>query len=107
MGDAVNISPSIPSTCVQHGVLSLQILHLSPRRQTYEVIDNPLLIPAVSWRTTSRYLWTYVHLLMMFLMLKTCKAMAASACLPCTNFGKGSKIPEFGGIVLSARTKKY
>jgi len=41
-----------------------------------------------------------------FPMLKTCKATAAGAFLTCTNFETGSKLPEFSGIVVSARANQ-
>jgi len=45
--------------------------------------------------------------LTIFPTLKTCKATAASAFLTCTNFEMGSKLPEFSGIVVSARANQY
>jgi len=42
-----------------------------------------------------------------FPTVKTCKATAAGAVLTCTNFGTGSKLPEFSGIVVSARANQY
>jgi hypothetical protein len=42
-----------------------------------------------------------------FPTLKTCKAMAAGAFLTCTNFETGSKLPEFSGIVVTARANQY
>jgi len=43
----------------------------------------------------------------MFPALKSCKAMAASAFLTCTNFETGFKLPEFSGIVVSVRANQY
>jgi len=42
-----------------------------------------------------------------FPTLKICKATAASAFLTCTNFKTASKLPEFSGIVVSARDNQY
>jgi len=42
-----------------------------------------------------------------FPTLKTCIATAAGAILTCTNFETGSKLPEFPGIVVSARAILY
>jgi len=61
MGDAANISPRVPSTCAQNAILSLLIIHIIPSRQIYVAIDNPSLVPSVSWLTTSSYLWNYVR----------------------------------------------
>jgi len=61
MGDVVKISPRVPSTCVQNAILSLLIIHIIPSRQIYVAIDNPSLVPFVSYFTTSSYLWNYVH----------------------------------------------
>jgi len=61
MGDAVKISPHIPSTCVQNAILSLLIIHIIPCRQIYMAIDNPLLISSISSLTTISYLWNYVR----------------------------------------------
>jgi len=52
----------------------------------------------------SGIIWAH---LMMFQTLKTCKATAAGAFLNCTNFETGSKLPEFSGIVVSARDNQY
>jgi hypothetical protein len=43
----------------------------------------------------------------MFPTLRTCKAMAAGAFLTSTNVKMGSKLPEFSGIVVSARANQY
>jgi len=59
-GDAVNISPCIPSACLQNGVLSLQIIHMIPTRQIYVAIDNPSLVLSISCLTNSSYLWNWV-----------------------------------------------
>jgi len=61
MGDVAKISPRIPSTCAQHAILSLLIIHIIPSRQIYVAIDNPSLVPSVSCLTTSSYLWNYVR----------------------------------------------
>jgi len=45
--------------------------------------------------------------LTIFPMLKTCKATAAGAFLTCTNVKTGSKLPEFSGIVVSAKADQY
>jgi len=57
MGDTVEISPRIPSTCAQNAILPLLIIDIIPSRQIYVAIDNPSLIPSVSCLTTSTYLW--------------------------------------------------
>jgi hypothetical protein len=61
MGDAANISPSIPSTFAQNAILSLLIIHKIPSRQIYVAIDNPTLVLSVTSLTPSRNLWNYVH----------------------------------------------
>jgi len=49
---------------------------------------------------------TYTQLTI-FPILKTCNEMAVGDFLTCTNFVTGSKLPEFSGIVVSARTNQY
>ena len=60
MGDAAKTSPRIPPTCSQIAILFLLIIHIIPNRQIYVAIDNPSLVPSVSWLTSNRYLWNYV-----------------------------------------------
>jgi len=40
---------------------SLLIIHIIPSRQIYVAIDNPSLVPSVSWLTSSSYLWNYLR----------------------------------------------
>ena len=58
--DAAKTSPHVPSTCVQNPILSLLIIHIIPSRQIYVAIDNPSLVPSVSYPATSSYLWIYM-----------------------------------------------
>jgi len=58
---AAKISPCIPSTCMQNAILSLLIIHTIWSRKIYAAIDNPLLVPSVSFLTTSSYLCNYVR----------------------------------------------
>ena len=60
MSDSARISPRVPSTCAQHAILLLLIIHLIPRRQMFGAIDNPSLTPSVSCLTTCSYLWNSV-----------------------------------------------
>jgi hypothetical protein len=60
MGDAVNNSPCVPSTCAQNAILSLLIIQIIPSRHSYVAIENPLFVPSVSCLTTSSYLWNDV-----------------------------------------------
>jgi len=61
MGDAANISPHVPSTCAQNAILSSLIIHIIPSHLMYVANDNPSLVPSISCRTTSSYLWNYVR----------------------------------------------
>jgi len=61
MGDARNISSSVPSTCMENAIPSFLMIHIIPSRQIYIAIDNPLCVPSVSCRATSRYLWNDVR----------------------------------------------
>jgi len=61
MGDAVQISGRVPSTCVQTAIVPLLIIYNIPIGQIYVVIDNTLLNPSVSCLTTSSYLWNDVR----------------------------------------------
>ena len=60
MGDAAEISPHLPSTCVQNAILSLLIIHIIPSRLIYVAIDNSSLVQSVSCLTTSSCIWNYV-----------------------------------------------
>jgi hypothetical protein len=60
MGDAVKISPRIPSTCTQSLILSLLIVHIDPIHQIYVVDNNSSLARFSSSLTTSQYRWTDV-----------------------------------------------
>jgi len=60
MGEAVKISPQVPSTCAQNAILCLLIIHIIPGRQICLAIDNPSHVPSVSCLTTSSYLWNDV-----------------------------------------------
>lgn len=51
MGDTAKISHRIPSTCTQHAILSLLIIHIIPRCQIYAAIDKSLRVPSVSCHT--------------------------------------------------------
>ena len=57
IGDTVITSPRVPSTRVQNAILSLLIIHIIRRRLIYVAMDNPSLVPSVSCRTNSSYLW--------------------------------------------------
>jgi len=61
MGDAAKLSPRVPSTCAQNENLSLVIVHIIPSRQISVAIDNPSLVPSISFLTTSSYLWNYLR----------------------------------------------
>jgi hypothetical protein len=61
MSDAAKISLRVPSTSMQNVILSLLIIHIIPSHQIYVAIDNPSLIPSISCRTTSSYLWNYMR----------------------------------------------
>jgi len=61
IGDAAKTSPRVPSTCAQNAILFLLIIHIIPSRQIYVAIDNPSLVPSVTFLTTSSYLWNYVR----------------------------------------------
>jgi hypothetical protein len=105
--DTANISPRIPSTCAQNAIFSLLIIHIIPSRQIYVAIDNPSLVPFVTCLTTSSDIWHYVCTAHNISHAENLKGMAASAFLTCTNFETGSKLPEFSGIVVSARATQY
>jgi hypothetical protein len=107
MGDAGKISPRVPSTCAQNATLSLLLIHIIPSHQIYVASDNPSLVPSVSCLTTSSYHWNYVRAADDVSQVNTCKATSAGAYLTSTKFEAGSKLPEFSGIVVSARAKQY
>jgi hypothetical protein len=55
------ISPHIPSTCSQNAIIFSLIIHIIPNRQNYVAIDNPSLVPSVSWLPTTSNPWNYVN----------------------------------------------
>jgi len=61
MGYAENISPHVPSTCVQNAVSSWLIILIIPSRPIQVAIDNPSLVPSVCCVTTWRYHWNYLR----------------------------------------------
>ena len=61
IGDAVKISPRIPSTCVQNAIHLVIIIHIIPSRQIYVDINNSLFIPSVSCLTTCSYVFNYLR----------------------------------------------
>ena len=61
IGDAVKISPRVPSTCTQYAILSSLIIRIIPSCQIYVAIDNPSLVASVSRLTTTGYLSHYVR----------------------------------------------
>jgi len=107
MGDASKISLHVPSTCAHNAILSLLIIHLSPSCQIHVAIENPSLVLSVFCLNTSSYLWSYVCAANDVSHAENCKTMAAGACLIGTNFEIGSKLPQFSGIVESARANQY
>jgi hypothetical protein len=60
-GDTAKTSPRVPSTSAQNEILSLLIIYIIPSRQIYLAIDNPSLVPSVSYLTTTSYVWNYVY----------------------------------------------
>ena len=61
MGDTANISPYVPSTCVENSILSLLTIYLIPCHQIYVGVDNPSLVPSVYCLTTCSYFWNSVR----------------------------------------------
>jgi len=60
-GDAAKTSPRVLSTYALNAILSPLIIHIIPSRRIYVAIANPLLVPSISCRFTSSYLWNYVR----------------------------------------------
>jgi len=61
MGDAGNISPRFRSICAQNAILPIPITHIMPSRQIYVAIENPSLVPSITYLTTISYLWNYMR----------------------------------------------
>jgi len=106
IGDAAKTSPRVSSTCTQNATVSLLIIHIIPSRQINVAIDNASLVLSVSRPTTSSYIWKYMRAADDVTHSENLKATATAAFLTCTNFETGSKLPEFSGIVVSARAKQ-
>jgi len=107
IGDAVNTSPRVPSTCAQNANLSLLIIYIIPGCQINVAIDNPSLVASVAGLTTRSYLSNYVRTANNASHAENLEATVASAFLTSTNFETGSKLPEFSGIVVSSRATQY
>jgi len=107
MGDAVNISPRVPSTCAQNAILSVLIIHIIPSRQIYLAIDNPSLVPSVCCLTTSSYLWNYMCAADNISHAENLQSNGCRCFSHWTNFETGSKLHEFSGIVVGARADQY
>jgi hypothetical protein len=107
MGDVAKISPRVLSTCAQNGILSFLIIQIIPSRQIYVAIDNQLLIPCVCCLTASSYLWNYVRAADDVFQTDNLQATAAGAVLSCNDFETGSKLPEYFGIMVTARVNQY
>ena len=103
MGDTADISARVPSTCAQYTNLSLLIIHIIPTCRIYVAIDNPSFIPSVSCLITGSYLWNNVRTADNIFHTKNLQSNGYGDFLTCTNFETGSKLPEFSGIVVSAR----
>ena len=107
MGDAMKISPRVPSTCMQNGILCLLIILIIPSRQIYVAIDSPSLGPSVSCRTTGTYLWYYTPAADNVSHTEHLQSSGWQCFVTWNTFQMGSKLPEFWGIALSARANQY
>jgi len=107
IGDTEEISPRGPSTCVQNATLSLMMILIIPSCQIYVAIDNLSVVCSVSCHTTRTYLRNYFRTADDVFHIEKLPATAAVDFLTCTNFEKGSKLPQFSGIVMSAKANKY
>jgi hypothetical protein len=101
MGEAVKISPCVPSTHTNDGILSFLIIHITPGLNVYLGTDDPSLAPSVSCLTTSGYLFNYVCTADIVSHAENLKSKGCRCVLTCTNFKIGSKLPECSGIVVS------
>jgi len=61
MGDTAKICPHITATCAHNAIFSLLIIHIILSRQIYVAIDNPSLVPSVSYHTSSSHFGIDVH----------------------------------------------
>jgi len=107
MGDAAKTSPHVPSTCAQNAIPSLLIIHIVPSRQIYVAIENPSRIPSISCLTTSSNLCNYVHAADDVTHAENLHSNHYRCFLIWTHFETESKVPEFSGIVVSARAYQY
>jgi len=61
IGDTAKIPHRVPSTCAQNLNPSLLIIHIIPSSQMYVAIDNPSLVPSVTYHATRSILWKYMR----------------------------------------------
>jgi hypothetical protein len=107
IGKTGNISPCIPSTCAQNAILALPIIHIIPSHQIHVAIDNPSFVPSVSCLTTGSYLLNDVRAADNISHTDHLQRNCGRCFLTCTIFKTGVKLPEFSGIVVSARANQY
>jgi len=107
MGDAAKICPRVPLICAQKAILSKLMILIIPSRQIYTAIDNPSLVPSISSVTTSSSLWNYMRTADDVSHAENLQSNKCHAFLTCTNCKTGSKLPDFSGIVATARANQY
>jgi len=61
IGDAAKSTSRVSSSIAQNTILSLLIIHSIPSCQIYVAIDNPWLVPSVSYHIICNYLWKYAR----------------------------------------------
>ena len=61
MGYSAIISPCVPCTYAQNAIPSLLLIPIISSRQIYVAIDNPMLVPSITSRTTGGNLCNYMH----------------------------------------------
>jgi len=107
MGDAAESSPHVPSTCVHNTIRSLLIVHIIRSRQIYVAVDNPSLPPSMSCLITGNDPCNYVPAANNVSHADISQSNDCLCLLICKNFEPGSNLPEFSGIMVSARANQY
>jgi hypothetical protein len=107
MGNLAKISHRVPSTCAQHAIVSLILIHsIQVGRSRWLLKNHHLFRPSPVLLQVAISGTTYPQLTL-FPNLITCNSTAASDCLTCKNFYTGSKFPMSSNIVVRVRANEY
>ena len=96
MGDTTNFSPCISSTCAQNAMISSLMIQIIPSHQINVAINNPSLIPPISYWMPCWFFWNSV-----------CTADDVSHTENLHKLQDRIQVTRVFGIVVSARANQY